>query len=250
MSPTEMPIVEIVEVLRRSEHGMTRPFICRGDDGEIYFVKGFGAGRDSQIKEWVAGNLARGFSIPVAPFRIVDVPDELAKILSDQDAHDLGVGPAFGSLEQRVTELAYTQISDVPQKLRHAILAFDWWISNADRMLTENGGNPNLFWEPDTRNLIVIDHNQSFDPDFSPDDFSKFHAFKNFGSGIADDLFEREHYTSRMEHALSHWKAIVESIPREWLYRDQEMTMKLRLDLNSLLKHLQRFNNDDFWNWK
>jgi len=29
--------VEIVEVIRRSAQGVTRPFICRGDDGKIYF---------------------------------------------------------------------------------------------------------------------------------------------------------------------------------------------------------------------
>lgn len=39
--------VEIVEILRRSEQGMTKPFICRGDDGEIYFVKGQNAGHRS-----------------------------------------------------------------------------------------------------------------------------------------------------------------------------------------------------------
>lgn len=69
--------VQVVEVLRRSEQGMTRPFICRGDDGEIYFVKGVGAGRRSQICEWVAGKLASAFGLPIAPFRLLDVPEEL-----------------------------------------------------------------------------------------------------------------------------------------------------------------------------
>ncbi|MEW5824691.1 MAG: HipA family kinase [Pseudomonadota bacterium] len=36
-----------VEIIDRSEQGMTRPFICRGEDGFVYFVKGRGAARRS-----------------------------------------------------------------------------------------------------------------------------------------------------------------------------------------------------------
>lgn len=43
-----MPI-QIVEVLGRSIQGITRPFICRGEDDRTYFVKGQGAGRRSLI---------------------------------------------------------------------------------------------------------------------------------------------------------------------------------------------------------
>ena len=39
-----MPI-QIVEVLGRSIQGITRPFICRGEDDRTYFVKGQGAGQ-------------------------------------------------------------------------------------------------------------------------------------------------------------------------------------------------------------
>jgi len=250
VSPPEQSVVEIVEVIRRSEQGITRPFICRGDDDNTYFVKGFGAGRDSQIKEWIAGNLAQNFGIPVAPFSIVYVPEELIELLSVEQASDLGTGPAFGSVEQMVTELSYSQVNNVGPELRRAVLFFDWWISNADRMLTESGGNPNLFWEPNTQRLVVIDHNQAFDSEFSNEEFFKFHIFKDFAPGISDDLLEREHYTSRAEQALHNWRSIMDSIPEEWLYSDQEMTMKINLNLDSLLENLQRFNNGDFWSRK
>lgn len=242
--------VEIVEVLRRSEHGMTLPFICRGHDGEIYFVKGSGAGRHSQINEWISGNLALAMGIPVAPFRIVDVPEELAEVLSAEDAFALGGGPAFGSVEQRITELAYSQVSGVQAELRASLLVFDWWISNVDRKLTENGGNANLFWDPETQRLVVIDHNQAFDPDFDPDHFFRYHAFKDSVPLVFDDLIERQHYTDRMEQALAEWDAIIQAIPEEWFYRDPEMTMELDFDPDSYLKHLQRFRSDNFWNWK
>jgi hypothetical protein len=30
--------IEIIEIMGRSRQGITRPFICRGDDGHVYFV--------------------------------------------------------------------------------------------------------------------------------------------------------------------------------------------------------------------
>lgn len=134
--------------------------------------------------------------------------------------------------------------------VRKAVLCFDWWISNGDRTLTERGGNPNLFWEPGTRDLIVIDHNQAFDDDFCPDDFFKYHAFKGVSSGIADDLVERELYTSKMKAALEQWTMIEEGLPEEWLYKDKEMTLRVDVTLDLLRDHLQRFEGSAFWNWK
>lgn len=242
--------VEIVEVLRRSEHGMTLPFICRGDDGEVYFVKGRGTGRQSQINEWISGKLALAMGIPVAPFNIVDVPEELTGVLSAEEALALGCGPAFGSVEQRITELAFSQILDVPLEMRGSLLVFDWWVSNLDRKLTKNGGNPNLFWDAEDQRLVVIDHNQAFDPEFDSDRFFQYHAFKDSAPDVFDDLIERQHYTDRMEQALKDWDSIIEAIPEEWLFIDPEMTLKLDFNPDSFLKHLQRFRSDNFWNRK
>lgn len=242
--------VEIVEVIRRSEHGMTEPFICRGDDDNFYFVKGIGAGRDSQIKEWVSGNLALLFGIPVAPFRIVNVPEEILEILPPGHARDLGAGPAFGSLEKRLTEITVPQIREVPLKIRKALLCFDWWIANGDRCFSENGGNPNLFWEPSKRELVVIDHNQAFDTEVTAETFFRDHIFHDVSADIADDLVERQIYTDKMNEALFHWDSIVAGLPEEWFYIDPEMTIELGLSTDELKTHLLRCLSDDFWNWK
>ena len=45
--------ITIEEVYKRSEQGVLRPFLCRGSDGETYFVKGRGAGYRSLIGEEV-----------------------------------------------------------------------------------------------------------------------------------------------------------------------------------------------------
>lgn len=65
---------EVIEVIRRSEQGITRPFICRCDDEQIYFVKGRGSGRESQVYEWLAGNLGLQLGLPLATFDIVVTP--------------------------------------------------------------------------------------------------------------------------------------------------------------------------------
>ncbi len=127
----------------RSEQGITRPFICRGDDDNTYFVKGIGAGRLSQVCECIAGNLGVELGLPLAPFEVVHVPVELAE--ANPDYRDLGAGPAFGSLKQTIMELNYAGIDLVPDELQRNMLAFDWWIHNDDRMLSESGGNPNLY---------------------------------------------------------------------------------------------------------
>ena len=116
--------VQIIEIMGRSEQGVTLPFICRGDDDLIYFVKGIGAGRRSQVCEWIAGNLAKEVGLPIAPFEIVDVPVELVE--GNPQYRDLGSGPAFGSLRQTIMELNYAAIGRVPVGLQRDLLAFDW----------------------------------------------------------------------------------------------------------------------------
>lgn len=118
------------------------PYICRADDDEVYFVKGAGAGRRSQIAEWIAGKLGLALGLPIAPFEIVDVPEALLEFDSSLDLTDLGAGPAFGSQRQEAMELTASAVSEVPACLQRDLLAFDWWIHNSDRLLTEKGGNP------------------------------------------------------------------------------------------------------------
>jgi len=51
--------ITITEILGRAEQGMTRPFVCRGDDWMTYYVKGAYAGLRSLCCEWVASAVAR-----------------------------------------------------------------------------------------------------------------------------------------------------------------------------------------------
>lgn len=240
--------VQIVEVLRRSDQGITRPFICRGDDGEVYFVKGAGAGRRSQICEWIAGRLGVALGLPIAPFGIVDVPEELMELDTGLELPDLGAGPAFGSRRREVMELTASAVREIPPPLQQDVLVFDWWIRNADRFLSEKGGNPNLFWVPDSSELVVIDHNQAFDPDFDPINFFDFHIFAAQQINVFGDMLRRREYNQRLSSALSGWIEICKAIPREWFFSDPEMTVAADFDLDAAYRLLKRHEQDDFWN--
>lgn len=242
--------VEIVEVMRRSTQGMTRPYICRGDDGHVYFVKGVGAGRRSQLCEWIAGSLALEIGLPVAPFEIVHVPDELIELEAGLDLGDLGIGPAFASRECGVSELSFSRVKDVPSELQQQVLAFDWWIHNADRILTARGGNPNLFWDEGAGELVVIDHNQAFDQAFDPHDFLAHHVFRAQAATIHHDWLRRHELADAMIAALQHWDSILEQVPEEWWYLDEELITRVDFDHEAIRQGLAQVNRDEFWGWR
>jgi hypothetical protein len=240
-------VIQIVEVIGRSSQGITRPFVCRGEDGEIYFVKGAGAGRRSLICEWVAGNLGRDLGLPIPPFAVVEVPPELIGVGGMPDLADLGAGAAFGSQRHALIELPHTAVDEVPPELQWDVLAFDWWIRNGDRTLTRAGGNPNLFWDPAGAELLVLDHNQAFDPDFDPADFQSLHAFAQQIPALFGDLVRRAEYAKRLEIALGRWDEVLAGVPPAWYFADAEMTVPTPFDASAVFDSLTRCMDNDFW---
>lgn len=240
--------IEIAEIIGRSEQGVTRPFICRGVNGSTYFVKGRGAGRRSQICELVASKLAVRFGLPVAPFEIVSVPNELVEIGFPEDVADLGAGPAFGSCGRRLVELNSSQKESVSDELQDDVLAFDWWVHNGDRTLTELGGNPNLFWDVESQSLLVLDHNQAFDPTFTASEFFSSHAFHGRARRLFSNWLARSELESRFDLVLADWGQIIASVPSEWLFVDDEQTVPTNFDSTQTYNLLTRFRTDpEFW---
>lgn len=239
--------VEIIEVIRRSTQGFTEPFICRGDNGKIYFVKGKGAGRRSLVAEWIAGHLGIELGIPIAPFDLVFIPEELLLAGSLLDLSDLGSGYAFGSQECSVSELTYSRIEQVPVVVQQKVLAFDWWIHNEDRTLSALGGNPNLFWDESNKQLVVIDHNQAFDRNFDPVSFASTHVFGKQWDAITESDDFRAAMSQQMQLALGKWSNIVQSIPVAWWYLDDEQTVSAQIDSQHIYNHLNRVTGKDFW---
>lgn len=239
--------VQIVEVMSRSTQGMTRPFICRGNDGHVYFVKGHGAGRRSLICEWICGQLALKLGLPIAPFEIVEVPEELLLLADAETVTDLGVGFAFGSRKSLVVEISISHIDNVPEATQRNVLAFDWWVRNQDRTLTEVGGNPNLFWSIESQQLVVIDHNQAFDPEFNSSQFLDSHVFSGQRHALFDDWVLRQEYNNRLTEVMTNWDEICHTLPPAWLFIDAEETIPTQFDFDAVRSSLMRFQDANFW---
>lgn len=243
-----MPIdpLLVVEILERSEQGVTRPFLCRCSDDQLYYVKGQGAGRRSLLCEWFAGHLAQALGLPLPPFAIVQAPRELVDL--HPEGRDFGAAPAFGSrVVAHTQELSVSHLNDVPVSLRRDVLMFDWWTHNPDRTLTTQSGNPNLLWDTDNGRLVVIDHNVAFDAAFEPRAFSETHVFADVIPSIFQDLVERVSYADRLRSALAVWPSACQNVPDEWWFADEERTVPASFDLDAGWALLNRCTQEEFW---
>ena len=237
----------IDEVLGRAQQGITEPFICRGDDGAIYFIKGKGAGRRSQVCEWVSAQLATEFGLPIAEYALAEVAVELIEANVFPNISQLGSGIVFASRElPHPQELTAITRDLVPDQLASDVLVFDWWLHNEDRHLTERGGNPNLLWDMQHSELVVIDHNQAFDRHFNPSNFLKTHVFASSWNDIFSDHLQREHYASKLEAILPRLSGIRANIPDSWWYVDDGVPADVTWD--EIETCLQRCRQEDFWN--
>lgn len=242
--------IEIVEILRRSTQGMTEPFICRGEDDALYFVKGRSAGRPSLIKEWICGCLAKALGLPIAPFEVVAVAEELIDPLAEMRLSDLGAGLAFGSRQREYTsDILFSQLLEVPVDLRKAIMIFDRWIRNYDRTLSANGGNPNLLWATDKKSVVMIDHNNAFDKPVEGHVFAADHIFGREYLPLCHDRAEIAAYCGRLDAALEGWPGIVSSVPPEWLFVDRMETVPVDFSFDYALTVLCHHRDEGFWSW-
>lgn len=239
--------LQITEIIERSAQGLTKPFLCRCEDGKLYYVKGHGAGRRSLLCEWLAGHLARAFGLPVPPFEVVQAPPSLARL--HPEGGDLGSEPAFGSCKvEHTQDLTISHIDNVSTQMRRDVLVFDWWIRNADRTLTTHSGNPNVLWGADDKGLVVIDHNTAFDPAFNARSFSETHVFAAEIPSIFQDLVEQMRYSDRLRRALATWSEACQNVPDEWWFADAERTVPANFDPEAELALLKRCTEQTFWN--
>lgn len=243
-----MPLT-VVEVLGRSTEGRTRPYICRCDDGEVYFVKGRSATRHGLIAELICAGLAKHFGLPIAPTDIATVPTELIESDLTGWLVELGPGEVFASRRVNAVDLTEVHRNEVPRSVRRDVLAFDWWVNNGDRTLTAAGGNPNLMWNPSgpEGTLVVIDHNLAFDPDFSKKNFVQLHVFAEDIPKMFSDFIVRAGYEQRFAEVLGGLDEICDTIPVAWEYIDVEQTLPTLFAKDNIRAVLDRAFTEDFW---
>jgi hypothetical protein len=240
-------IIDIVAIHGRTAegNGVSRPFRCEGDDGRDYFVKLKNAGYQCLVKEWVAGRLAQEMGLPVAEVSQVRISPDL--IAGNQEYEtEMGHGIAFGSVKVEAAErLSLEFIRHDDSGVLSRILLFDWWVRNADRALTEIGGNPNLLWEIHPGRVVMIDHDNAFDSSFDVAAFRQFHALRtHLGSW---DPVSRAELSVWLEAGLGRLDGIWSEIPEDWLV-DSYGDSQCGLDKEGLKAVLLSFRKDpDFW---
>ena len=137
-------MIEIIEINRQIAEGMTKPYICKADNGKTYVVKGKSATGEGRAAEWIIGSLGKSFGLPIPDFEIANISPELIEFDVEYQ-NNIGSGPVFAS--EYVEHLQTINYSDLKAHKGETLLklfVFDYWVRNDDRTLTEKGGNPNL----------------------------------------------------------------------------------------------------------
>ena len=236
---------DIIEIWGRTVQGMTRPFRCGTDDGHAYYVKSRGAGWRSLVCEWVAGSLAQDMGLPVAHFAQVSLDQGMADVLRFKGEHDLVAGLSFGSrIATHTREFEPSLLMQCDEQFRRDLVAFDWWVRNADRTLGVLSGNPNLLWDPKAEAPVVIDHNMAFDCDFDAEQFLQTHVFRADLEMIAGDPQLRSDYELRFACLLNAFSEIWAQLPENWVFDEDDQP---RVDPNEFRAVLERIHHPGFW---
>ncbi|MFX1682210.1 hypothetical protein PV762_23585 [Mitsuaria sp. CC2] len=236
-------LIQLTEVIRVAEQGMTKPILCRAEDGRRYYVKGQQTDRASLWREWIAGYMALALGLPIAPFVLVQANEFVLRELSSE-LRLLGSTPAFGSAERENATWYENSLShQVDARVRQAVLVFDWWVKNGDRQV----GNTNMLWETIPERLVIIDHNQAFDDEFDTVAFVENHVFASEWDALTQDAELRAAWTHRMSQALVVARWALENAPHEWRWANAEQDIPAAYDPERALRMLSRCVEPDFW---
>lgn len=185
----------------------------------------------------------RAFGLPIPPFCIADVPAELIRECP-AELRVLGSGPAFAS--RKTNGCQWLELAVAPrvrEALQRDILVFDWWLRNGDR----TRGNPNLLWDTAKGELVVIDHNQAFDTNFSCQAFWEHHLFASRRDAVFGDLAEQARYSERLATALSVWKEACDNVPPEWFWENDEQDIPAAFNPAAANALVTRCSTPNFW---
>lgn len=235
---------QITQIIRRTDQGATRPFVCRAADGYVYYVKGHSASTGERIREWMGTHLAQAFGLPVPPMSLLETPPALLKSLDSATARDLGKGYAVGSRQvQAVSELRHDEIPLIPTATQQAILLFDYWVQNEDRTLSDLGGNPNLLLNKTTSELYAIDYNLILPTAFDAALFWQTHVFRHAFPQPTGQL-QQQAFEQNMQRALSQWPQAWQQLPDDWLDENQSTGA---FDDAAILQRLEHDQQDAIW---
>ncbi|MBQ1558193.1 MAG: hypothetical protein IIZ69_08565 [Pseudomonas sp.] len=237
--------IEAVEIIRRLEGGMTRPFLCRASDGKHYVAKGLELPPAERIAELLCARLAADFGLPIPEHGYIYIDPALLRY-NPEARSDLGPGDSFAlAYVADAADLLYSQALQVPADLQKAVFTFDYWIGNGDRQLGPLGGRPNLLMCSTDNQLQLIDHNQAFHWPQNAQEFAESHVFGPSNRAWHLDMVDKVEYSQRMHDTAKRFRDLCSDIPDEWC----ESIGKQGLDIlfEEIESNLMRCNSDEFW---
>ncbi len=211
----------IASIIRASDQGVSRPFLCKDDDNACWWCKGHLSGKQTQRLEWVCAHLARLLSLPVPDFEIMEVPIDLFELWRSfhRDCGDIFVTSAnpfvFSSRHipgcQDLSENS-PFLTKGDRVLQARIFVFDQLIRNTDR----TDVNSNVLVDAFEKAIHVIDHNNAFDPAFDEKSFFENHVFRK--AYLALSPKERSDLTEDIHHKISAFdlEAVWNEMPEAW----------------------------------
>ena len=210
---------QVKSILKVSEQGVSRPYLCTDEDDRIRWCKGCHTGFRSVISEWICACMARRLNLPIPDFAILNLDvaifrqwrgyqaNPVPEIVTDFNPY------VFASLDAEGCK----DVVDPQFDLRHidkALLAkiylFDRLIHNTDR----TDFNSNLLVNG---HIYIIDHNNAFDPGFSAHDFEASHILRAYRDAMPEA--ERTEFL-RKSAELANGAFLEETwseMPEEWI---------------------------------
>jgi hypothetical protein len=241
-------MLKIEEVIKRSTQGVTHPFICKDSEGRELWVKGKSWLPSDLASEWICGNIAKAWGLPIADFDLVFVDKDLIDFSAVPEIISLGAGYGFGSVHvQGASELDFSDIEKIDPEWKADLLLFDYWVQNEDRTLSAQGGNPNLLWKLPGGGMVVIDHNNAFDQTFTPEKLFEHHVFAEMKA-----LWTPEYQGNRQEKMLGILEKLpdmIASLPESWFENDDNSNNPLASEVERMQNVLSKIQDDApaFW---
>lgn len=235
--------MEVVEILEPTSAGMTEPYTCRLDDGQLYVVKGNGATGKGLIAELCCAWLGRGIGLPIPDYAIAEIPSKLLNDCAFEGVQrSLGGEFVFASLYQHMAmTLSPALVPSVDKRTLARLYAFDHWVANSDRTLGHEDGNPNVMVRLSAdKKLIILDHNLAFNLDHNIEEL-ELHVGKGAWAHCSQETDFIADLVTEISARVEKFETIMDRVPEDWLEKAEP-------DLPSQIRaQLARALDANFW---
>ena len=188
VGPKEKKMDQVKSILKVSEQGVSRPYLCTDEEDRVRWCKGSHTGFRSVISEWICACMARRLGLPIPDFAILSLDvamfrqwrgyqsNPVPEIVTDFNSH------VFASLDaEGCKDVVKPQfdLRHIDKTLLARIYLFDRLIHNTDR----TDFNSNLLVNG---RVYIIDHNNAFDPEFSVGEFAAGHILRAYRDAMSE----------------------------------------------------------------